>query len=297
MEVLRVLLRDKGYGSMITIGDYNRLKVKQLYKGGVYFEAGEKEIFLTKRETPLEIKTGDELTVFVYNKTKDVLGATLKKPFAVVNEFAALKVLSIESFGAFLDWGIEKDLFLPNRRQTKPLRVGDTVVVRLVPDYEGEGIIGDMDIDLYFEQDTSTLSEDSQVDLIVYALTPLGFSVIVNKKYPGLVYRSEGYREPEIGDRLSGYIAKIRDDGKLDISLKRKGYTAVLDSSSTLLRAIEDAGGFLPLHDKSSPESIRQQLGMSKKLFKKTAGGLYRDGLITIAADGLRLEKKTGKNG
>jgi len=275
---------------MITIGDFNTLKVKQLYKGGVYFEAGEKEIFLPKRETPLEIKTGDELTVFVYNKTKDVLGATLKKPFAVVNEFAALKVNAIESFGAFLDWGIEKDLFLPNRRQTKPLREGEYVIVRLVPDYEGQGIIADTDLEIYFEHDTSELKEDVEVDLIVYALTPLGFSVIVNRKYPGLVYRSEGYREPKQGDILTGYIAKIRDDGKLDISLKRKGYTAVLDSKDVLLDAIKEAGGFLPLHDKSDPELIKERLGMSKKLFKKIAGGLYRDGLVIIETNGLRLK-------
>lgn len=274
----------------ITIGDFNTLKVKQPYKSGVYFEAGEKEIFLPKRETPLEIKTGDELTVFVYNKTKDVLGATLEKPFAVVNEFAALKVNAIESFGAFLDWGIEKDLFLPNRRQTKPLREGEYVIVRLVPDYEGEGIIGDTDLEIYFEHDTSELKEDMKVDLIVYALTPLGFSVIVNRKYPGLVYRSEGYREPEQGDVLTGYIAKIRDDGKLDISLKRKGYTAVLDSRDVLLDAIKEAGGFLPLHDKSDPELIKERLGMSKKLFKKIAGGLYRDGLVIIETTGLRLK-------
>lgn len=275
---------------MITIGDFNTLKVKQLYKGGVYFEAGGKEIFLPKRETPLGIKTGDELTVFVYNKTKDQLGATLKKPFAVVNEFAALKVNAIESFGAFLDWGIEKDLFLPNRRQTKPLREGEYVIVRLVPDYEGQGIIGDMDLEIYFEKDTSELKEDMMVDLIVYALTPLGFSVIVNGKYSGLVYRSEGYREPKQGDILTGYIAKIRDDGKLDISLKRKGYTAVLDSRDVLLDAIKEAGGFLPLHDKSDPELIKERLGISKKLFKKTAGGLYRDGLVTIETNGLRLK-------
>lgn len=275
---------------MITIGDFNTLKVKQLYKGGVYFEVGEKEIFLPKRETPLEIKIGDELTVFVYNKTKDVLGATLKKPIAVVNEFAALKVKTIESFGAFLDWGIEKDLFLPNRRQTKPLREGEYVIVRLVPDYEGQGIIGDMDLEIYFEQDTSELKEDMKVDLIVYALTPLGFSVIVNRKYSGLVYRSEGYREPKQGDILTGYIAKIRDDGKLDISLKRKGYTAVLDSREVLLDAIKEAGGFLPLHDKSDPELIKERLGISKKLFKKIAGGLYRDGLVIIETNGLRLK-------
>ncbi len=278
---------------MVKIGDYNTLTVKRIYKDGVYLDGGSKEIYLPGKESPAELSAGEKITVFVYNKDKDTLSATFKKPYAVVNEFASLVVVDIQSFGAFLDWGIEKDLFLPNRRQTKPIQIGEKVVVRLVPDYEGEGIIGDMDLEIYFNHDTSALKEDSQVDLIVHALTPLGFSVIVNRQYPGLVYRSEGYREPEPGDELSGYISKIREDGKLDISLKRKGYTAVLDAKGRLLQAIEESGGFLPLHDKSDPALIKDTLGMSKKLFKKTAGGLYRDGRITIEDKGLRI-KETG---
>ncbi len=276
---------------MLKIGDYNTLKIKRKYKGGVYLDAGAAEIFLSKKETPPEIDEGETIEVFIFNKDKDTLSATTRKPHAVVNEFAALKVLAIESFGAFLDWGIEKDLFLPNRRQTKPIREGEIIVVRLVPDYEEQGIIGDMDLGIYFEHDTSTLKEDQKVDLIVYGLTPLGFTVVVDRQYTGLVYRSEGYREPEIGDKLTGYISKIREDGKIDISLKKKGYAAVLDSRDILLNAIKETGGFLPLHDKSDPEVIRERLGMSKKLFKKTAGGLYREGLVIIESGGLRLKK------
>ncbi len=276
---------------MIKIGDYNRLKVSRKYKGGVLLDADESEIYLSGKETPDGLKEGDEIEVFIYNKDRDNLAATTVRPLARVEEFAALKVVDIQSFGAFLDWGIEKDLFLPNRRQTKPIQIGDKIVVRLVPDYEQQGIVADMDIEIYFDLDTSALKEDQEVDLIVYSLTPLGFKVIVDKRYTGLVYRSEGYREPDIGDSLSGYISKIREDGKLDISLKKKGYAAVADSKAVLLRAIEEAGGFLPVHDKSDPEVIKERLGMSKKLFKKTAGGLYREGVILIDSDGLRLKK------
>ena len=148
-----------------------------------------------------------------------------------------------------------------------------------------------MDIEIYFEHDTSPLKENQKVDLIVYGLTPLGITVIEDRQYTGLVYRSEGYREPSTGDTLKGYISKIREDGKLDISLKKKGYAAVSDSSSVLLDAIRDAGEFLPIHDKSDPEVIRERLGMSKKLFKKTAGRLYREGVITIESGGLRLKR------
>lgn len=273
------------------MGDYNRLKVSRKYKGGLFFETEKGEVFLPKKENPVGIEPGDRVEVFIYNKDKGELAATTARPLARVNEFAALEVVDIQSFGAFLDWGIEKDLFLPNRRQTKPIQMGEKVVVRLVPDYEGEGIVADMDLEIYFEHDTSGLTEDTEADLIVYGLSPLGFKVIVNKKYPGLVYRSEGYREPAIGDKLSGYIAKIREDGKLDISLKKKGYAAVADSKEVLLSAIEKAGGFLPLHDKSAPDLIKEKLGMSKKLFKKTAGTLYREGVILIESGGLRLKK------
>lgn len=276
---------------MINIGSINKLKVSRRFKGGLFLEAGNTEIFLPKKETPPDLKEGDEIEVFIYNKDKEELAATTEKPLAEVNEFAALTVVDIQSFGAFLDWGIEKDLFLPNRRQTKPIRIGEKVVVRLVPDFEGQGIVGDMDLEIYFEDDISTLKEDMEVDLIVYGLSPLGFKVIVDRKYPGLVYRSEGYREPGIGDELKGYISKIREDGKLDISLKKKGYAAVSDSKELLLEAIKDAGGFLPIHDKSDPEVIKEKLGMSKKLFKKTAGGLYREGSIVIEDGGLRLKK------
>ncbi len=279
---------------MIKIGDYNTLKVEKKFKGGVFLAADGKELYLPKKDTPSGIREGDELEVFVYNKDRDSLAATTAKPLARVGEFASLKVVDIRSFGAFLDWGIDKDLFLPNRRQTRPLQIGDRVVVRLVPDFEEDGIVGDMNLDIYFDHDTSVLSENEKVDLIVYGLTDLGFKVIVNRRYAGLVYRSEGYREPSTGDELSGYISRIRDDGKLDVSLKKKGYAAVEDSREILLKAVKDSGGFLPLHDKSDPEVIKERLGMSKKLFKKCAGGLYRDGLIVIEPSGLRLTEDSG---
>ncbi|MCK5199942.1 MAG: hypothetical protein KAR21_16400, partial [Spirochaetales bacterium] len=202
------------------------------------------------------------------------------------------KVVSIQDFGAFLDWGIKKDLFLPNRRQSFPIIEDSVVVLRLVLDYEKQGVVGDTDLEIYFDRDTSALKEDQEVDLLVYGSSPLGIMVIVDNKYPGLVYRSEVFKEPETGDKIIGWISKIREDGKLDISLKRKGYYAVIDSSESLLQLIKDNDGFLPLHDKSSPGDIKEKLGMSKKLFKKIAGGLYRDGFITIEETGLRLVKE-----
>ena len=280
---------------MIKIGDYNILKINRMFQGGAFFNNDEdengdvKEVYISEMDIPDDMKPGDELNVFVYNDSKGNLRGTLDQPHAKVDEFAALKVVDIQEFGAFLDWGIKKDLFLPNRRQTSPIIEGSTVVVRLVLDFEKQGVVGDTDLEMYFNRDTSGLREDQEVELLVYGSTPLGLMVIVDNEYPGLVYRSEVFKEPETGSRLTGWISKIREDGKLDISLKRKGYYAVIDSSDSLLQVIKDNGGFLDIHDKSSPEEIKNKLGMSKKLFKKIAGGLYKDGLITIESEGLRL--------
>ncbi|MCK5671810.1 MAG: hypothetical protein KAH95_00450 [Spirochaetales bacterium] len=284
---------------MLKIGDYNILKIKRMYHGGCFLIDGEDtredspEVYIDDLDIPDDMVPGEELNVFVYNDSKESLSATLNQPHAIVDEFAALKVVSIEDFGVFLDWGIKKDLFLPNRRQIHPIIEDSVVVLRLVLDYEKQGVVGDTDLEIYFNRDTSALEEDQEVDLLVYGSTPLGIMVIVDNEYPGLVYRTEVFKEPETGDKLTGWISKIREDGKLDISLKRKGYYAVIDSSESLFKLIKDNNGFLDLHDKSSPEDIKEKLGMSKKLFKKIAGGLYRDGLITIESDGLRsVEKK-----
>jgi len=294
-----MILVIQGVRIMIKIGDYNILTINRMFQGGAFFNADEdpsgesREVYISELDIPDDIEPGEELNVFVYYDSKGNLRGTLDQPYAKVNEFAALKVVDIQDFGAFLDWGIKKDLFLPNRRQTSPIIEGSTVVVRLVLDFEKQGVVGDTDLEMYFERDVSSLKEDQEVDLLVYGSTPLGLMVIVDNEYPGLVYRSEVFKEPEIGDKLTGWISKIREDGKLDISLKRKGYYAVIDSSESLLQLIKDNDGFLDLHDKSSPEDIKTRLGMSKKLFKKIAGGLYRDGLITIESEGLRL---VGKN-
>ncbi len=282
---------------MIEIGKYNTLRVKRMYQGGAFLvcDDGDEEVYISGTDIPDDVGPGEELVVFVYNNSRGSLQATMEIPHATVDQFAALKVVSIQEFGVFLDWGIKKDLFLPNRRQIHPIIEDSTVIVRLVLDFEKQGVVGDTDLELYFNRDCSALREDQQVDLLVYGSTPLGLMVIVNNEYSGLVYRSEVFKEPETGAKLSGWISKIREDGKLDISLKRKGYYAVIDSSESLLQAIKDAGGFLSLHDKSSPEEIRETLGMSKKLFKKIAGGLYRDGEITIEEKGLRLAVKENK--
>lgn len=284
---------------MVKIGNYNILKIDRMYQGGAFFsetcedtDGKSREIYISGTDIPDDMAPGEELNVFVYNDSKGNLRATLDQPKAVVDQFAALKVVDVQESGAFLDMGIKKDLLLPNRRQSVPIIEDAVVVVRIVLDLDGQGLVGDTDLEIYFNRDVSELKEDKEVALLVYGITPLGLAVIVDNEYPGLVYRSEVFKEPEIGDTLPGWISKIREDGKLDISLKRKGYYAVIDSSEALLQLIKDNNGFLDIHDKSAPEEIKNKLGMSKKLFKKIVGGLYRDGLIKIEDTGLRLLKK-----
>ncbi len=284
---------------MVKIGDYNILKINRMYHGGAFFDEvsedaqGEsREVYISGQDIPDDIGPGEELNVFVYNDSNGNLLATLDQPLAVVDQFAALKVVDIQEFGAYLDMGLKKDLFLPNRRQSGPIIEDSVVVIRVLLDFDEKSLVGDTDLEIYFNRDISELKEDQEVDLLVYGSTPLGLMVIVDNDYPGLVYRSEVFKEPEIGDKLTGWISKIREDGKLDISLKRKGYYAVIDSSESLLQLIKDNNGFLDLHDKSTPEDIKEKLGMSKKLFKKIAGGLYREGLITIEPAGLKIVEK-----
>ncbi|MBI9097187.1 MAG: hypothetical protein JEY91_01855, partial [Spirochaetaceae bacterium] len=204
-----------------------------------------------------------------------------------------LVVTSLTDFGAFLEWGIKKDLFLPERRQIKEVKVGEKILIRVIMNFEKDGVIADADWKRYIKDDhKETLKEGDKVSLIAMDTTSLGTTVIVDNKYLGLVYKSEVYKTPYIGQRMTGYVLKLRDDGKIDISFKRKGWDSVIDSHDVVLKALKKAGGFLPLHDKSDPEEIRDMLNISKKIFKKSTGNLYKEGLIRITDTGIELLKK-----
>lgn len=278
---------------MLKIGNYNKLKLKKIDKRCAWLDGFGKEIELPKIELPEESRIGDEIRVFVYNDTQETIKATTMEPCAVIDQFAYMVVTSIKDFGAFLEWGICKDLFLPERRQIKELKVGEKILVRVIMNFEDNGVIADADWKRYIKDDQKeTLKEGYRVPLIVMDSTSLGTTVIVDNKYLGLVYQSEVYKTPFIGQRMTGFIMKVREDGKIDISFKKRGYDSVSDTKDVLLEALTEAGGFLPLHDKSNPEEIKNQLNMSKKLFKKSVGNLYAKGIITISDEGIKLKKK-----
>ncbi|MFO7730185.1 MAG: S1-like domain-containing RNA-binding protein [Spirochaetia bacterium] len=275
---------------MLEIGDYNTLRVVKVARGGCYLDGDSREIFLPKADTPAGTVPGDELQVFVYNDGRDSLGATMKVPLAKVGDFAALKVVSTADFGAFLDWGLDKDLFVPKKNWNEPLNAGDTAVVYLMLDYEQTGVIGTCLLDPYFDPETEDLQFNQEVSLIVWEFTKLGAKVVIDNRYCGLLYRGEIFEPLKIGDRKTGYVKKVREDGLVDVILQPQGFLPASEqAAATILDALKRAGGSLPLHDKSEPREIYDRLQMSKKLFKKTIGALYKEQKITIHQDGIEL--------
>ncbi|MBN2443176.1 MAG: GntR family transcriptional regulator [Spirochaetales bacterium] len=275
---------------MFDIGKFNTLKIKQFVKGGCYLDGETRDIYLPKIETPRNCRVGDVLEVFIYNDAKESLKATVKRPLAIVGEFAVLKVKDVKNFGAFLEWGIAKDLFLPQKYIQVPLEIGMKVVVYVMLDFEEKGIIGSCYINRYLKKEVDELQENQGVDLLFVKETQLGFEVIIDNTYPGLVYKNEVFEDIEIGDKKKGYIKKLREDNRIDVSLQRQGFIpASTDAKEIILKTLKENNGFLPFNDNTSPEKIKSYFHISKKLFKKIIGGLYSKKIITIEDDGIRL--------
>ena len=274
---------------MLRIGDYNRLKVVKEVDFGLYLESDQGEILLPKKYVEPGTKVDQYINVFVYTDSEDRLIATTLQPKAVVDEFAPMKVKHTTDFGAFLGWGLEKDLLVPFREQHKPLMEGDVAVVRVVLDHKTNRVIGVGKLAPFINKNVSDLEEGQKVDLLIYDFTGLGIQALINEEYSGMLYANEVFEELEIGDRREGYIKKIREDGKIDLSLQKQGYGAVKDSTEGILDLLKKSGGFLPYHDKSDPDDIQKVFKMSKKTFKKAIGGLYKEGKIKIDEKGIYL--------
>ena len=279
---------------MIYIGSYNTLKVVKKADIGIYLGTEEESVFLPKRKAPENIKIGDELTVFVYTDSQDRPIATTEQPLAVVGEFACLRVKDVNPVGAFMDWGLDKDLLVPFKHQFHRMEKGRQYIVRLCLDEKSGRVIGVGKLSRFFSKNPNDLEVGQKVSLLVYGFTEPGIMVIVNNLYAGMLYRNETFEKMFIGNRWEGYVKKIRDDGKIDVSLQQQGHLAIDDAKVVVIERLKEAGGFLPLHDKSDPEEIRQVLKMSKKAFKKAIGGLLKSEDISIEDNGIRLlEKKT----
>lgn len=273
---------------MATPGKYNTLSITKIVEFGVYLDGGELgEILLPMKWVPDNCKPHDELEVFIYFDSSDRLIATTLKPLAIVGEFAYLKVSAVNQVGAFLDWGLDKDLLLPYREQKYRVDAGKSYVVYVFSDEKGR-IAASTQLQRFIDTNTSELTEGEEVDLLLYAATELGFKAIINNRFEGMIYANEVFQTLTEGEKLKGYIKQIREDYKVDLSLYKSGYINKIDDhSSKILTELEQNQSFLPLNDKSSPEDIYLALGMSKKNFKQAIGKLYKQKLITIADDGI----------
>ncbi len=274
----------------IELGKKNRLTVVKAVDFGVYLDGWDDgEILLPTRYVPKGCRIGDELEVFLYLDNEERLIATTETPLAEVGDFACLQVAWVNQFGAFLHWGLMKDLFVPFREQKIKMQKGKSYIVHLHIDEESYRIMGSAKVERYLSEDMPPYENGEEVQVLVWQKTDLGFKVIVDNRFAGLIYDNELFRELHMGDRLTAYVKQVRPDGKLDITLQKQGQDAVMDFSEILLQHLQHNGGRTPFCDKSPAEEIYAVFGVSKKVFKKAVGDLYKKRLIVITEQGLQL--------
>ena len=279
---------------MLQIGRYNTLVVQRKVDFGLYLNPKEEEVLLPSKYVPRNIRPGDSLQVFVYTDSEDRPVATTLKPKAVVGETAHLEVRDTSPIGAFLDWGLEKDLLVPKAEQQAPMRKGQRWVVKLLLDEKTNRVFGSTRIVRHCRKAEDQFRPGQQVRLMVYRFTKLGTLAVVENDFIGLIYHNETYELLKIGERRPGYIRAVRPDGKIDLTLKKPGSASLTGSARRIMETLHKAGGFIPLHDKSRPEDITALLAMSKKEFKRAVGGLYKKRLIEITGEGIRLVNREG---
>ena len=248
-------------------------------------------MLLPKRYAPENLQENDEIEVFIYLDSEDRIIATTETPLAEVGECAYLKAKEVNKYGAYLDWGLPKDLFVPYREQKMRMSAGKQYWVYLYIDQDTDRIAASAKIDKFLDRYNPPYSEGDEVSIQIHSKTDLGTKVIVDNLYWGIIYNNETFANLTIGETRIAYIKKIREDLKLDISLSKSGYqNKISDIETNILNALEAHNGFLPLHDKSSSDDIKEQLSMSKKSFKMAIGGLYKAGKISIEENGIRLK-------
>ncbi|WP_417237578.1 S1 RNA-binding domain-containing protein [Bizionia sp.] len=275
---------------MIKIGEYNTLEILRETEPGLFLEdADGNEVLLPNRYVPKEFKIWDKLDVFVYLDNEERLVAVTDKPYIQRGEFAVLRCNAVTEHGAFLDWGMVKELFCPFREQAFSMKKGGWYLVYCFLDETSNRLVTSSKTNQFLDNKELTVEAFQEVDLIVSHPSDIGMNVIVNKKHQGLIFNDDIFQDLSIGDRLKGYVKKIRPDNKLDIGLGKMGYRSIEPNADLIMKELEDHGGYLNLTDKSDPDTIKNALQMSKKSFKKAIGTLYRQKLIEIKDDGIYL--------
>jgi uncharacterized protein len=283
---------------MIRVGEYNTLPVKKELSFGLIMEDGGEGILLPKRFVPRGAKPGDELTVFLYHDGEDRLIATTQQPKGTLGEIVRLQVVSVTPLGAFLDWGLMKDLFVPKSKQLSGMRLGGEYLVKIYLDEKTGRLAATEKIEPFLSNENLTVKDNDMVDLTVYRRTDIGYVVIINNLHTGVLHFNEIYRDITIGDRFRGFIKNIlpadqspSGETQIDVAAGRPGYDRVEDAADKVLRLLQENKGRLPYHDKSDPESIYSFFGMSKKTFKMTTGKLYKERKINLTPTGIELLK------
>lgn len=272
------------------IGKYNTLRVIKEVEFGVYLDGGEAlEILLPKRYVPDGIQVDDELDVFIYHDNEGRLIATTLHPLATVGEFQWMKVNQVTKAGAFLEWGLMKELLVPYREQKAEMQIGRWYLVYVYLDFITKRIVASARIDKFLDNVPPVYEYNQEVDLIVADETDLGYKVIINNLHWGLLYHNEVFRSLRKGEKTKGYIKAVREDDKIDVSLHPLGYDKVEGITQQILQALRQNKGRLPVHDKSDADEIYSLFACSKKSFKKAVGALYKQQLITIEEDGIHL--------
>jgi len=275
---------------MTQIGQYNTLQVIKQRDFGLFLDGGELgDILLPKRYIPEGTAVGDSLEVFIYLDSEDYLIATTEAPFATVGQFAALRVKDLNRVGAFLDWGLPKDLLLPFNEQKKPLRKGDLVIVYIYLDTTTERIAASAKLDKFIDKGQTSYKKGDAVKLLIGDHTDIGYVALIDNQYTGVVYDNDAYRPLHYGEHIDGFIKNIRPDGKLNLVLQQPGYGKVDGIAEDVLQRLREEGGYMAINDKSSPKLIASLFGISKKSFKMAVGKLYKNRLITIEENGIRL--------
>lgn len=273
----------------IKVGDYNILKVIRKVAFGFYLDDSEEGILLPIRFTPPDLQIDDEIKVFIYHDSDNRLIATTQIPYAIVGDIVKLKVVEVTRQGAFLDWGLMKDLFVPVSKQLGGMRLGAEYLVKLYLDEQTGRVAATEKIDFLLSNEVLTVKEKEIVSLIVYRQTDLGYAMIINNQHIGLLHSNEIYREMVIGEKLEGFVKSIRPDNKIDVVIGKPGFQKVEDETAKILRLLAENDGYLPYHDKSDPEDIYTFFGMSKKVFKMTTGMLYKQQKIVFTKTGIQL--------
>ena len=275
---------------MAEVGKYNKLEVLRKVEHGMYL-AGEKsnDILLPTAYIPKNCEIGDIIEVFIYRDSEDRIIATTQKPFAIVGEFATMKVIDSNRVGAFLDWGLQKDLLVPFNEQQERMKTGHKYVVYVYLDETTDRVAATTRFNKFLSDETPDFSEGQDVDLVIYKQTPLGFKAIINNTYKGMIFENEIFQALSIGDQVKGFVKQVRPDGKIDLILQKTGLEHIDPLTAKILDYLKSQNGSMEITDKSAAELIYARFGVSKRAFKQAIGKLYKKRIIKIDSDKITL--------